>query len=387
MVLHFVKDEKVTDQIIENFGKASKRSHFLVFLEKGQKNFDFIKSQSNKIIAYDQSSGDIMQLINKFKPQAIVLHSLQLDFAKAILSIKINLNIAWYPWGFDIYGLPKIKPKTYAPMTNKFLLSVTPSLLARRIILKNARLRRLYFYFITKDENRYEIIFKAIDKINFFASYLREDYDYFSKTYPNSLTFLYSPFSTISQYLAGNKAVRIKEDASSILIGNSNTAESNHLDVFETLNCCLDSTTPNVYVPLSYGGDLHYKTKVMEYGTKKLGLFFKPLLNFMDRETYISILTSCSTGIFYHYRQQAMGNIIAMLFMGCRIYLSKKNPAFTFFERNNIKVFDFDSEFKLYKNAKLDCRIANGNREKLNYIFNEDTVLKALEDLLITISK
>jgi len=387
MVLHFVKDEKVTDQIIENFEKIHEESYFLVFLEIGQQEHRFIKSKSNKVMCFDQAEENIMDIVDKYNPKAILLHSLQLEFAKAVLAIRIELTIAWYTWGFDVYGLPKIKPRTYARLTNDFLLKTNLKLSLGRTVLKYSLLKKLYFKINTKEENRYDIIFKAIEKVKYFVTYIEEDFHFFSFFYPNSLKYIYSPFSTLTQYLAGNEEIELKTNPKNILIGNSNTPESNHLDVFEKLGATLEREDIEIYVPLSYGGENQYRKKVIHEGKAKLGKPFKPLLDFMKREDYIMMLTSCSTGIFYHYRQQAMGNIIAMLYMGSRIYMSSKSPAFSFFIKNEIKVFDFDFDFDLFKNSELENHIVRNNRIILNSIFKENKVLKDLEALIKIISQ
>ena len=112
MILHFVSDDKVTDQIIENFGKVDKNSCFLVFVNSKQNDFKYISNTSEKLIEFSVLEDDINTLIQKLKPTAIVAHAFHLDYAKAILQIKNKLTIAWYIWGFDVYGLPRIKPNT-----------------------------------------------------------------------------------------------------------------------------------------------------------------------------------------------------------------------------------------------------------------------------------
>lgn len=387
MILHFVKDEKVTDQIIENFEEINIENCFLVFSDNIGNDYQYIKSKSKGLVLFNQGNDAIMDVVYKHNPQAILLHSLHLEFAKALIAISIDINIAWYSWGFDVYGLPKIKPSTYAPLTNTFLLRSDAKLYLGRIILKNKVLRKLYFLVNSKEENRYDVIFKAIEKITYFVTYIKEDYQCFSNSYPNKLNFVYAPFSNISQYLAGNEATVLNENAKHIMIGNSNTPESNHLDVFEKLGSFETNKDVEVYVPLSYGGDQNYRDIVLTNGREKLGSSFCELLDFMNREDYIHMLTSCSTGIFYHYRQQAMGNIIAMLYMGSRIYMSSKNPAFSFFVKNGIQVFDLDLDFQRFKNTRLEEHIILKNRKILNSIFDQKQVLQDLEIMVKTISQ
>ena len=223
-------------------------------------------------------------------------------------------------------------------------------------------------------------------KVNFFISYIREDYDFYSRFYPNQFNFFYSTFSNIDQYLAGNKNLVILEDACNVLIGNSNSPENNHMDIYPILVGGIENIEGIKYfVPLSYGHNDSYKLSVINKGNKYLKNNFCPLLDFMDRLEYVKILQGCSAAVFYHYRQQGMGNLIALLYMGTRVYLSFRNPLFLYFKRMGITIFDFEKEYKLFSNKKLDREIVNNNRAVIDSIFSKEKVdndIKSLTEIL-----
>src|SRR5690606_34099610 len=149
-------------------------------------------------------------------------------------------------------------------------------------------------------------------KINFFCTYIKEDFELYSKYYPNKLEYCEIGYLTINQYLAGQNDLRINNNAKDIIIGNSNSLENNHLDVFEIIK---DSNfNERVFVPLSYGIDQKYKSVVLSRGKELFNDKFYPLLDFMERDKYFNLLSGCSAAVFYHYRQQAMGNILALLY-------------------------------------------------------------------------
>ncbi|MGH2623946.1 MAG: TDP-N-acetylfucosamine:lipid II N-acetylfucosaminyltransferase, partial [Sphingobacterium sp.] len=106
-------------------------------------------------------------------------------------------------------------------------------------------------------------------------------------------------------------------------------------------------------------------------GYDLFGDCFTPLTSFLSRDAYLSVIKDCSVGIFYHYRQQARGNIIAMLYFGARIYLSSRNPVFNFLKDNSIYVYDFDLEFNIYLNQPLDSKLIAHNRFWLEQVFSE----------------
>jgi dTDP-N-acetylfucosamine:lipid II N-acetylfucosaminyltransferase len=383
-ILHFIPDEKVTDQIIEIFTVINKDNVFFVF-KKSKDAYKYTKNIKENVIGFSYDLHKINNIIDTHKFKAIIVHGMRLEFAKIILEIKTEISIGWVAWGFDIYGLPKIQPSLYAFKTNSFLLKSDKILFIKRFIKKYNFLRKIYFKNLLKREDYNTIILRAIEKVKYFCSYVEEDFNFFSLYYPNRLKFLYAAFNSIDQYLAGNNNLIIFDDAVNILVGNSNTPECNHIDVFDQLSL-FKEVSNLIYVPLSYGDDEKYKHAVINHGNKQFGNRFVPMLDFMDRVKYINILQSCSVGVFYHYRQQAMGNIIAMLYMGSRIYLSSRNPAYQYLKKNGILVFDFDKDFKIYSNSKLNMVDIEKNRKILNSIFSAEKVekdLMRLSDILI----
>lgn len=374
-IIHFVIDEKITDQLIENFSSVDENCIFLVFKKENDK-FKYLNATAENVVFYDGNTYCINSLLEKYRSRLIIVHGLQLIFAKCILDIRSKVRIAWIEWGFDVYGLPKIRPFLYAPKTNNFLLKSNKKLLIERFIKKRGWLRELYSKFIMRQEDNYSVIFKAIGKIDFFCTYIEEDFNVFSSHYKNKLKFLSFTFNSIDQYVAGRESIRIHARASRILLGNSNTPENNHLDVLNTLGTykqrLLDT---QIYTPLSYGRDESYKRAVIKYGKRVFESMFVPLVDFMERAEYVNILQNCSVGIFYHYRQQGMGNIIAMLYMGARVYLSVKNPTYFFFKRIGVVVFDFDREFGDYTNTRLDMIQVENNRSILSQYFSKEKVI------------
>lgn len=382
MIIHFVVDEKIIDQIIDNFLQLSPDHIFLIFTENTNDNFIHITRTGSYIRGFNYITDDINEVLINNNADAIIMHQLNLKFAKTLNQIKNSVKIAWIAWGFDVYSLPKIQPSLYAPITKQFLFKHKSATSFIWLINKNNFIRNI-FYKLRIKKDPYREVFKAIGKIDYFITYIREDFDYFSKFYKiKNLRFLESPFSTIDQYLAGNNKLRVCEDAKSIIIGNSNTLESNYLDVISKLQEKKDLVN-KIYCLLSYGNNNEHKQEVINEGKKQLGDQFHPITVFMTRENYMEILQSCSVGIFFHYRQQAMGNIIALLYMGARVYLSKRNPAFNFFLRKGIVVNCFENEFYSYLNTRLSFEDANNNRQKLDLIFNKEKVISDLKHLTL----
>ena len=62
--------------------------------------------------------------------------------------------------------------------------------------------------------------------------------------------------------------------------------------------------------------------------------------------------------------------------------MSKINPAFNFFIKNDIKVYDFDEDFEKYYNTKLDIEQIRLNKLKLESIFGEAQVSDDIDNMI-----
>ncbi|MBX3257352.1 MAG: TDP-N-acetylfucosamine:lipid II N-acetylfucosaminyltransferase [Chitinophagaceae bacterium] len=378
MILHLLYDEKITDHLIDNFEYANPSGNiFLVYNinSSSTQGYKHIK-KVEKVKPFYGETDDINRIIKQFPEiKAIICHGLGVDSAKEITKIKKPLKIFWFIWGFDLYNLPKIKPNIYAPITKKYIYKTRVKKIIKWDVLDVLRKKiflPVYFRIINKKTDG-DIVVKAHQMVDYCVSYIKNDYDFFRLAYPHyKADFFEVRFLNLNQYL--DHTFLDKEICgNNILIGNSNTLASNHLDVFCFLKHKLKGDE-KVYVPLSYGEDEYYKKMILEEGRKDLGNAFMPLLDFLSLNDYLKIQLSCGVGIFYHYRQQAMGNIIAMLWIGARIYMASKSPAFQYLQGIGIIIFSLDKDFDQYGNNLLSQSEVAHNREILLMHFSKEKV-------------
>lgn len=375
VLLHLIPDEKITEDIIELYSGVHPYNLFIIYCEK-----DVSERNNRQNVLYVRDF-DINEYLEGVK--AVVVHGLQYRFAKEILSLPLELPVAWLVWGFDVYNLPRIKKSLYGPATLKILKSTNRAFNLQLAIKENDFLRKVIFQFLLRKPDQESVIMKAHQRINYFCTYIEEDFHVFNNYYDNNCTFHYATFLNLDQYLAGNVVANEGPSGNNILVGNSAYPENNH---FEVLSYLKGEDLPGlVYVPLSYGKDRKYLKKLKLAGEISLGQKFVPLIDFMDRSKYVELLQSCSCGIFYHFRQQAMGNIIAMLYLGCRIYLSKRNPVYSYLKRIGIIVFNLEEEFTQFGAARLGIVEIEQNRKVLTINFQRSVVETNTRNLVNTL--
>lgn len=158
-----------------------------------------------------------------------------------------------------------------------------------------------------------------------------------------------------------------------ILVGNSATEENQHIEIFELLKDKLDENT-EVLVPLSYGVDA-YKEHVLNKGKEILKDAFVPVVDFMPREKYIGLLSTCDVAIFNNNRQQATGNIIVLANLGKKLYLRDDTSMWEFFIKLDFKIHTINE----LKTSSLEDILNNPNEE----INNNYLALKQMEEKAI----
>jgi hypothetical protein len=378
-------DEKIINSLIDNFEAANPFNNlYIIVKDSADKKLAHVTFRENTIV-FNRKKDDINLIIKDITVDAVICHILNIEFADIILKIQRPVSIYWSIWGYDVYALPEIRPTRYAPLTLAYLKKANIFQSALWFIYKNRTVREICFALKGK-KDPYRKLETVHTQVKACLTYIEEDVELLKSYYPHlRMEHIYFPFLNLNQYLGSNYA-DTSINGKNILIGNSNSDTSNHLDVIYFL-ANQGFREAKVYVPLSYGGDNAYRKAVTESGTNLLKDTFIPMIDFISLKEYMEILQSCAIGIFYHYRQQGMGNIIAMLWIGARIYMSSKNPGYHYLLRIGIKVFDLDRDFILYKNSPLSMEDAAENRKILTSTFSTEVVAQQYKIVLDTILK
>ena len=111
----------------------------------------------------------------------------------------------------------------------------------------------------------------------------------------------------------------IEKDALYIQIGNSADRSNQHQQVLDSLLKFKDENI-RIFVPLSYG-DTKYGAAIAAYGKTLFGDKFVPLLDFVPPDEYSRFLQTIDIAIFNHDRQQALGNICVLLYLGKKVFI------------------------------------------------------------------
>jgi hypothetical protein len=169
-------------------------------------------------------------------------------------------------------------------------------------------------------------------------------------------------------------------------VGNSASPYNNHFEAFALLESLDIPVLSKIIVPLSYGNS-NYRKKVIEEGERLFGDKFFPLTDFMPFDEYMSIISTCSTVIMNHNRQQAGGNITSALYMGARVFLKAKNSFYAHYLKHGGVIFDIEQliENKTLLYEPLGSKDVENNRNVIQLLRSRSVIEEKTRKLIETV--
>jgi hypothetical protein len=341
------------DKFIEPYIKSIEKyfnfqEHKFIIISKNIDNPYYNKKEN--IFQYENKKDYFRILKDLYLADNIFLHGL---FNRNILIILflqpwLLKKAKWILWGGDLYSYKKYKKKT--------------------------KMKSKIFEFMRA---------KVIKNVEGIITYINGDYKLAQKWYETNANY-YKCVGYLSN-IPGYNIFKIKFDMNThnkkhifIQVGNSADPSNNHMEILDELKKAKNEKI-KIICPLSYGREEHAE-KVIRYGKKLFGKDFVPLTEFMDLKTYNILQSNIDIAIFNHQRQQAMGNILTLLYLGKKVYIRDDIVTWDFMQKNDIKVFSFNN-LKNNLLKKIDINVAKDNRKKINSRFNLETFIEEWENI------
>lgn len=368
MILHILQDEKFSEMAIELFESVSKnKNDYCVITNKS--DFKFIKTSKVKKISHlNLIDGSFLRTFKNY--DFVVLHLLDQKNKFMIMNASKDVKFLWVGWGMDYYDF--ISQDLHLEQTKSLILNQQNYSIKN--ILKNF-LKNLVFRSYSNTD--------IMMRIDFFAPVLNNEYElvkqHFDEFKPKFVDWNYG---TLEQIVSGFKDIKL--NGNNVLVGNSATPTNNHYEAFDLLKQIKFDN--KVVAPLSYGVE-EYKNIIIKLGNDLFQQNFYPLTDFMTLEEYLKLISTCSVVVMNHLRQQAIGNINIMLYLGARVFLNKKNPAYDFYKELGITLNTVDElTMELINQPLTYIEVAN-NRDALKRVWSEENMhlktKKLIEEITI----
>jgi hypothetical protein len=337
-IVHICEDEKFINSAVEQFEDCFPRQNtFFVLPVSSDENFKHVKSQT---FIYKTTPENLTEVSSSISNNAIVvLHSLSPRFYDFVLQLPKNIKIIWFCFGYEVYNDSNYFKNDL--LLDKFTKQKFPET-KKSVKDKIKEAARPYYRLVKpilplspKEYKR-----KVMQRIDYLGSSFYEEYQQVCKLIRQNKKFFDFWYYPLELIIDVQKP--IQGTKSKILIGNSGFKPGNHLDVFDAIKG-YTLTEMEIVVPLNYG-ETKYIQAVLAEGEKDFNKSFKPILDFMPLSEYNAILESIGVAILNNKRQQAVGNTIALLWFGAKVFLSNKNPFYHYLKRKGVIVYCYDTE-------------------------------------------
>lgn len=325
-ILHLATDDKFLDHAFPVFEKVFPGTND-VFVFAAQRTLKYVKLAPDHIETKRNSFFSKKPKLSKDVYQnydLVVFHSLELSTYSELHNISLDTPIIWLGWGYDYYLDLIVDMPLYLDKTGELYESLFGSTPRQRAVAIAKGIIGAFRGRTTK--------IRAIERISVFSPVLPEEYEMVKQSrkwrcFPEFAPWNYGTME--DNLIKGFEGDSVTGDA--ILVGNSATYTGNHVEAFDLLHH-LQVKNRQVVAPLSYG-DAQLAKKLNSVGKEYFSDSFKPLMDFMPIEDYVGIIKKCGYVIMNHVRQQAVGNIVIMLYLGARVFVRQENPVYAFFKK------------------------------------------------------
>lgn len=335
-ILHVGHYDKFLPKHIKLTNKHFNPDEHLFLMMDKEKKVERVKAENVKYIGHKKL---FSQMTLFYKADKIILHGL---FEKRLLHL-LFLNpwlikkCYWMIWGGDLYNY----------LANK----------------DNRKKKNIEFF------RRF-----VISRLPYFITYVRGDFELAQKWYGAKGEMLECLMYESNLYSSIGGRRESYPNQVNILLGNSASLSNNHLEALDLLKN-QDDQRLRVFSPLSYGKESHRK-KVIQKGKSLFGERFEPITKMMPFEEYVAFLNNIDIAVFNHKRQQAMGNIITLLGLGKKVFMSSKVSSYRLFSNLGIKVFDVE---KVDINPSFPESLEN--QEKVKNYFCKEKLLEQWREI------
>jgi dTDP-N-acetylfucosamine:lipid II N-acetylfucosaminyltransferase len=274
-------------------------------------------------------------------------------------------ELNWLVWGADLYNLPSVETALYEDLTfTKYIkkkISFHDFVYRSKVSLFHGRYRDAAY---TKVKN---LLTWMTSEYNFalrHLSALRANHQFFF--YENQL-----PYQDLDKIMIQEHGFK-NQDLPTYILGNSSTAELNHLDAVTWMHC--EGVRANLQVPVSYG-DSRYTRFLKNNLSFYKGGEIKFLHRYMNIDEYLHFLYQSDGLIMNNIRPQGYGNIFMMMYLRKKVFLNEKNLSIPELNKRNLIWHPF-KEMKEQTERNLQQ-----NKSAVQALLSHEALLKVYKEL------
>lgn len=359
--IHIMRDEKFNDFAIQQFEEVAPNQNKYIILTNNQSELYYTQNK-DKTKPINIKKDEFKLLANSLPSYKVVfIHYLD-DWKEKLIAIAPpETTFVWMFWGQDAQKLF---------YDNSYLFK-TRLLVLKLLGIKEFTwpyhnwIRRLILPFTQRG--------RVLKRISFCCPVIEEEFELMKRKLKLNMKMIPFTYGSIDENF--KDCASKMSNGKNIMIGNSATFSSNHLDAFNCIkkaNILTDNK--KLIVPLSYGNN-SYRDIIINRGEQLFGDKFVPLTNYVKLSDFIEYLSDCSALILFHIRQQALGNILIALNLGLKIYMHPKSILYKSLKKKGFVIYSTSDINTDNLNSELDQSIIKKNRTLVYEYYGNKAVI------------
>jgi len=305
----------------------------------------------------------------------VIYHSFHVYNTKEIDILKKHYNknsiqFIWIFWGFEYYQLPhKLKGK-YLKFSKPFYY--------RKLISFHYN----YFIYFLKNKVKYpfylgkESFEKYFNEFDIFCSFIKGDYNEVMKHNPN-VQYIQLAYLSLNDF--PNITLDFNRVKKNIMVGHAGSPILNHYEIILLLKKL--KVKNKIIIPLSYGKKAYIRLlkKAIE-GLKINNIEF--VTDFMRLEDYYNKLDEIGIFILNSKRQEALGNIVFLLWNGTKIFLSDKSSTYKTLKELGYHIYSIENDLNAFTLEPLSEKEKYHNHKLISETLNPKKVEQGWRNIL-----
>lgn len=367
MILHLINDEKIVANTIASIeGVLPGQNTYIIFCSPNRQYYSKNLNTIEKNIILFKHPNDLLGLdFTKYEKVVISLFD-EPKYQFVEKYIKHPVKIYWAIWGGDLYNEILLgRGYQLYSKNNSYAKAHRFKIFIKRLFLN--RIRTIKYTKFIKGKVDYLLCVPCDAKL------LNKYLGIKKRTLPS---FAYAYDQILGKELLDTS---VRYNSKNILCGNSASYTNNQEYVLEKINNIGLKAEYSVVMPLNYGGDENYISNIIKLGNVYFGEQYKPLCEFLPLNKYNQILLDATISVFGSWRQEAVGNIVILLYLGSKVYLSKRNPLLEHFRQYGFIIFTIEEADYSTFYQPIDEICKSNNRELVKKIFSHERKMNLIK--------
>ena len=271
----------------------------------------------------------------------IIFHPFTLSSPEFLAVVKRrfpDVKVYWSIWSYDVYGLPPIPKEYFEPYSRRYLRKKM-EIVERFKASKAGRWALNFIYFTGLKRNYLKELKASFWQIDFFCSLLPSDFLAYQKISKNYKT-RHLPFAYLSLEQIMPALDEFSCHGHKIMVGHSSSPGGNHFEVLEYLH----QINPDfsIFLPLSYGDKVYGDCIEKEARARFNNL--EVLRENLSKSLYYKKLKEIGWVIINVKVQEGLGNIIALIWMGVKVFLDERSSTFKDFKGWGMIIYSIQTQ-------------------------------------------